>query len=103
MKYGTAQLEVLVVVKPQTDTTVATPFLTTVGVQIPTLDIVQGQSAMAAVTSRAGSIQMRLGPEKQQSHQFILVLWPNGATDSMPIQIAKSFEPICFNPFREHP
>ena len=43
MKYGTAKLKVPAVVKPQIETTAATPFSTTAGEHTPTLDIVRGQ------------------------------------------------------------
>jgi len=64
MKYATTESRVPAVVKPQIDTTVASPSLGTYGEHIQTLDIVRGQSPMTAVTSRPGSSQMRLGPEK---------------------------------------
>jgi len=51
MKYGTTELAVLAVMKPQTDTTAATPSLTTFGEQMHVLDIVPGQSQMPQVTS----------------------------------------------------
>jgi len=64
MKYGTAELKVLAVVKPQIDMTAATPSLTTFGEFMQTLDIIRRQWHMQAVTSRPGSSQMRLGSEK---------------------------------------
>jgi len=103
MRYGTTELEVPAVVKPQIDTTAATPSPTTFGEHMQTLDIIRGQSPMTAVTSRPESIQMRLGSEKPQSHQFIPVFLPNVATDSVPIQDAKPVEPISFYPCIQHP
>jgi hypothetical protein len=66
MKYGTAQLKVLAVVKPKNDTTAATPSPTTFGEQLHNVDIAREQLLMPAVTSRPGSSQMRLGSDKQQ-------------------------------------
>jgi hypothetical protein len=102
MKYGTSKLKVLAVVKPQIDTTAATPWQTAVGEHMPRLDIIEGHSEMPAVTSRPGSGQMRLCSEKSQSHQLILVLSPDVATNSMPIQDAKPIEPLSLYPCMKH-
>jgi hypothetical protein len=102
MKCGTAELKVPAVVKPQKDTTAATPSPTTVGQHTQTLEIVRGQSEMPAVNSRPDSSQMRLGSDKPQSHKFIPVLLPSTATDSMPIQDAKPVEPVNFYPCMKH-
>jgi hypothetical protein len=67
-KYGTAELKVPVVVKPQIDTTAAIPSLTTVGEHMQTCEIVRGQSEIPAATSRPGNSQMRLGWEKPPLH-----------------------------------
>jgi hypothetical protein len=53
-------LKVPAVVMPQIDMTTATPSQTTVGEHMQTLDIVQGQTDMPAVTFRPRSSQMRL-------------------------------------------
>jgi len=103
MKYGTAKLKVPAVVKPQIDTTAATPFLTTLGEHIKTIDIVRGQLEMLAVTSQPQSSQMWLGSEKPWSHKFILVLSPDLVTNSMPIQNAKPVEPVSCYPCMKHP
>jgi hypothetical protein len=66
MRYGTAELKVPAVVKPQIDTTAATPSPMTVGEHMQTPEIARGQSEMPGVTSRPGSSQMRLGLEKPQ-------------------------------------
>jgi len=58
MKYGTTELKVPAVVKPQTDTTAATPSPTTFGELMKTLDIVPRQSQMPQVTPQQGSSQM---------------------------------------------
>jgi hypothetical protein len=65
-RYGTAELKVPVVVKPQIDTTTATPSPITVGEHMQTPELIQGQSEMPAVTSRPGSSQMRPSSEKPQ-------------------------------------
>jgi len=64
MRYGTAELKVPAVVKPQIDTTTAIPSPVTVGEHMQTPEIIHRQSEMPAVTSRPGSSQMRLGSEK---------------------------------------
>ena len=81
MRYGTAELKVPAVVKPQIETTAATPSPITVGEHMQTPEIVRGQSEMPAVTSRPGSIPMRLGFEKPQAQIFIPILLPNAPTD----------------------
>jgi len=103
MKYRTTELKVPAVVKPQIDTTAATPLATTFREHMQTLDIVRGQSLMTAVTSRPGSSQLRLGLGKPQSHQVIAVISPNGVTDSVPIQDAKPVESVSFYPCMQHP
>jgi hypothetical protein len=51
MKYGTAKLKVAVVVKPQIDTTAATPSPTPFAEHMQILHIVHGQFQMLAVMS----------------------------------------------------
>jgi len=46
---------------------------------------------------------MRLGSEKPQSYEFIPVLSPGMATDSMAIQDANLVEPVSFYPCMKHP
>jgi hypothetical protein len=60
MKYRTAELMVMAVVKHQIDTNAAPPSLTILGEQTHTVEIFHGQSHMSAVTSQPGSDQMRL-------------------------------------------
>jgi len=98
MKYGTAELKVPAVVKPQIDMTAAIPSPTTFGELMQTLDIVPGQTQMPAVTSQPGSSQMWLGSEKPQSYKFIPVFLPDAAPDSTPIEDAKPVEPERFYP-----
>jgi hypothetical protein len=96
MEYGTAEFKVPAVVKPQIDTNAATPSPTTVAEDILTLDITQGQSEMPIVTSRPGSSPMMPGSEKPLEHKFRLVVSPDVATNSMPIQDLKPVEPESF-------
>jgi len=103
MWYGTTELNVPAVVKPQIDTTAATPSPISVREHMQTPEIVWGQSEMPVVTSRPGNSQMRLGSEKPQSHKFILVLSPGMATYFMPIQDSKPIEPVSFYPCMKHP
>jgi len=76
LNYGTAELKVPADINYQIDPIAATPSPTTLGEYMPPLEIVSGQSQMPAVTSRPGSINMTLGSEKPQSHQFILLFSP---------------------------
>jgi hypothetical protein len=103
MRYGTAELMVPAVVKPQTDSTTATPPPITVGEHMQTPEIVRGKPEMPPVTSRPGRSQMRLGSEKPQSHIFIPVLSPGMATDSIPIQDVNPVEPVSFYPCMKDP
>jgi hypothetical protein len=96
MKYGTAELQVPAVVKPQLDTPAATPSPTTVGEHKHTLQIVRGQSEMPSATSQQERSQMRLRSGKPQSHRLIRVLLPGTATNLLPIQDEKPVEPISF-------
>ena len=103
MRYGTAELMVQAVVKPQIDLTTATPSPITVGEHMQTPEIVGGQSEMPAVTSRPASSQMRLGSEKPQSDKVIPVLSPGMAIDFIPIQDANPLEPVSFYPCTKNP
>jgi len=103
MKHGTAEIKFLAVVKFQIDTTAATPSPTTFGEHIQTYNIVRRLSQMPAVTSGPGGGQLRLGSEKPQLNKFIPVLSPDAASDSTPIQDAKSVEPVRIYPCIKHP
>jgi hypothetical protein len=61
MKYGTAELNVPAVGKPQTDLTAATPSPTTFGELTHAIDIVPRRSQKPHVTSRLRCSQIRLG------------------------------------------
>jgi hypothetical protein len=98
MRYGTAELKVPAVVKPQIDMTAVTPSPITVGEHVQTTEIARGQSEMAAVTSRPGSSQMRPGLETHESHKFIPVFSLGMATDSRPIPGRNPVEPVSFYP-----
>ena len=103
MKYGTAKLKGPAVVKPQMDTTAATPAPPPFSEHRKTLHIFCRQSPMPAVTSRPGSSQMRLGSDKQLLHKFLPVLPPDAAPDLTLMQDAKPFEPISVYPSIKHP
>jgi len=103
MTYGTAELKIPAVVKPQIETTTATLSIITVGEHMLTPEIFRGQSQMPTVPTRPGSSQMRLDWEKPQSQKFILVLAPGMATDLMPVQDANPVDPIRFYPCMKHP
>jgi hypothetical protein len=79
--YGTAELRVPAVVKPQTDHDVAAPALTTFGELMESLDIVPGRSQMLHGTSRPGSSHMRLGAGKPKSNTSIPGLAPATEVD----------------------
>ena len=98
MKYGTTQLKVPAVVKPQTDTAAATPSPTTFEELMQGLDINPRQSQILQVTSRQGSSQMRLRSENPQVANHILSLMPDAVPDSSQIVIAKPVQPVRFYP-----
>ena len=89
MKYGMTELKVPAAVKPQTDTTAATPSPTTFGERMQVLDIVPGQSQLPQVVSRQGSSQMRLGLQKSQADNHIVSLMPDAVPNSSQREIAK--------------
>ena len=89
MKYRTAKLMVMALVKPPKDTTAATPSPTTFGELMQVLDIVPGQSQLPQVVSRQGSSQMRLGLQKSQADNHIVSLMPDAVPNSSQREIAK--------------
>jgi hypothetical protein len=103
MKYGTTELKVLAVGKPQADSTAATPSPTTFGELMQALDIVPGQSQMPQVTSRQGTSQMRLGLEKAQADNPIVLRTPATVPDSSPIGMAKPVQTVSFYLFIQRP
>jgi len=98
MQYGTTELKVPAVVKPQTEMTAATPSPTTFGQLMQVLDIVPLQSQMLQVRSPQGSSQIRLGSEKPQADNHILSLMPNVLPDSSQRQIATPVQPVSIYP-----
>jgi len=96
MKYGTTELKIPAVGKPQEDSTAATPSPTTFGELMQALDIIPGQSQMLQVTARQGTSQMRLGSEKPQADNHIVPPMPTAVPDSSLIEIAKPFHPVSF-------
>jgi len=100
MKYGRTELMVPAVVKPQTDTTAATPSPTPFAELMQVLDIVPGQSQMPQVKSRQESSQMRLGLENPQADNHIVSLMPDGLLDSSQMEIGIPVQPVSFYPSR---
>jgi len=98
MKYGMTELKALAVGKPQTDTIAATPSPTTFGELMQALDIVPGQSQPPQVTSRQGSSQMRLHPDKPQADNHIVPPKAAVVPDSSQIEITKPVQPVSFYP-----
>jgi len=98
LKYETTELKVPAVVKPQTDTTAATPSPSPFGELMQVLDIVPGQSQMPQVSSRQGSSQMRLGWEKPQADNYIVSLMPNAVPDSSQREIATPVQHVIISP-----
>jgi len=102
-QYGPAELMVPAIVKPQTNTTAATPLPTTFGELMQTLDIVPRQYQLPQGSSRPGSSQMRLCSEKPQSHTDIESLLPDAVANSSPIENAKGVEPGSLEPRKSRP
>jgi len=98
MKYETTELKVPAVGKPQTDLTAATPLPTTFGELMQALDIVPGPSEMPQVTSRQGRSQMKLGSEKPQADNHIVLPMPAAVLDSMQMGILKPVQPVSCYP-----
>jgi len=94
MKYGTTELKVPAVVKPQTDTTATTPSPTTFGELMQVLDIVPGQSQMPQVTSREGSSQIGLGSEKSPANMHMVSLMADAVPDSSQKETATPVQPV---------
>ena len=102
MKYGTTGLKVPAVVKPQTDTTAATPSPTTFGECMQVVDIVPRRSQMQQVMSQQDSCQMRLGSEKSQADNHIESLMPHAVPDSSQMEIAQPVQPESSYPSIQH-
>jgi len=98
MKYGTTELKVPAVVRPQTDTTAATPSPTTFGELMLVPDMVPRQSKMPQVMSRQGRSQLRLGLEKAQADNHIVSLMPDAVPDSSWMEIAMRLQPVTIYP-----
>jgi hypothetical protein len=97
-KYGKTELKLLAVGKPQTDSTAATPSLTTFRELMQLRDIVPGQSQMPQVTTRQGSSQQRQWLETPQADNHIVQPIPAEVPDLSEIWIAKPVQPVSFNP-----
>jgi hypothetical protein len=96
LKYGTTELNVPVVGKPQTVCTAATPSPTIFAQLMHALDMVPGQSQMLQVTSRQGSSEMRLISEKLQANNYIEPLMPIAVPNSSQIDILKPGQQVSF-------
>jgi len=94
--YGTFELSVPAVVKPQMDQDVAAPAPTTFGELMECVDIVPGISQMLQGTSRPGSSHMWLGSGKLLLDTGIPGYAPAAELDSSPMVRAKPIEPISF-------
>jgi Uri superfamily endonuclease len=97
MTYGTTEVKVPAVVKPQIDMTAATPYPTTFGEHMRTVDIVCGQLQLSAVTSRPGSRQMRQSSEKTKSQTLIQVLSPDMVPNSTLIHDETLIDTVGFH------
>jgi len=102
MKYGTIELQVLAVVKPQTDMTATTPSPTTFRELRQTLDSVPRQSQMLQVTSRPQSSQKRLRSEKPQTDKHIASIMPDAVPGSSLMEIGTADKPVSFYPCISH-
>jgi len=89
MKYGMTELKNLAVVKPQTDTTGATPSPASFGELLQAPANIPWQSRMPQVTSWPASSQMRLGSEKPPAEKHMVSLMPDAVRDSSQMEIAK--------------
>jgi len=95
-KYGTTELKVPAVVKPQRNEVSAAPAPMTIGELMESLDIFPWISYMPQGTSRPGSRHMRLDSRKPHAHYCIASLPPGPELDSSPITQSKPVEPISF-------
>ena len=98
MTYGTAKLNVLQVVKPETDTTGATPSPKTFGLLMQTFHIIPRKSQMPQVASRPRSSPVRRGWDNRKSHNHIASLLPDLVPDLSQIVNAKPAEPVRLYP-----
>jgi len=89
MNYGTTELRVPAVGKPKTDSTAATPSLTTCGEHMQPRDIAPAQSQMPHVMSPHGSSQMMRGSEKHHLGNYQLPLKHSAVPDLSKIGLAK--------------
>jgi len=100
MYYGVAEIMVPLVVKPQTDTTAATPSPTTFGEIMQIVDIVPGQLQMPQETTCPASSEMRPGSEKPMSHQHKSSLPPDRVPDFSHDKKSNPAEPVSFYSYR---
>jgi hypothetical protein len=98
IKYGTAELNLPAVVKPQIDRTAATPSLTTCREHRQNVDIFRGQSQMPPLTTQPGITQMMLRSETPKPQRIIAVLSTVVWTDLMTTHDPKDIEPVTIYP-----
>jgi hypothetical protein len=81
-KYSSTKLKVTTVIQPQSayDATSSGP--TIVDECMETIDCLPLESEMSQLTSRPGSIHMRLGSRKPHTYKQILSLLPNAVTNA---------------------
>ena len=101
--YGTSDLRVPAVVKPQTDDDAAAPAPTTCGELFECLGVVPGILQMPQGTSRPGSSHIWLASGKPKSSTSISGLAPPAVIGSSLIQNAKPVELVSFDPCIQPP
>jgi len=103
-KYGTFELRIPAVVRPQTNDDAVAPPPTTFEDLMESLDIVTGISQRAQATSQPGSSHIRLGSVKPQSKSNIPCGQPAAEPNSSkllktkPVEPVSSVEPVSFYP-----
>jgi len=98
MKYVMTELNVPAAGMPQTESTEATPSLTTFWKLLQALHIFLGQSQIPQLTSRQGSTQMRLASEQPLADNHIVLPMPTVVLNLLALDIAMPVLPVCFYP-----
>jgi len=94
LKYGTAEMKIPAVVKPEQDELTATPAPTTFGELMETLHIVPEYRKwhQGLFTKKLSFEKKRLGSGKPQSRIHIVYLPPNTELNSLPKKSSRSVE-----------